>query len=802
MEITVMKNECRGKLYLSFSLLAFVVLALGLAACTTPEKAKAQHLAHGQALLKDKKFQEASLEFRNAIQIDDRLADAHWGLAQAYEGLQRYQETFDEMKRVVELDPNNLDVRVRMGNYYLMSGKQSPTAIAEAERLAKDVLQKDPNHIEGHILLGSVLFEQDRKPEAFKEINHAIEIDPKRVESYLSLARFYALTKDNANAEVIYQRAIAVNNGSAMAHFEYGKFLVQTDRKDAGESEFQKAVQAEPTNHDARFVLASFYLVNKRLDKAEEAYKALADLDKDKPEGRAMLADFYSSVGRSNDAIAIYKEVLAKSPDYQQGHYRLSEIMIMSGDLAGAKTEIEGMLKKDVHDRQALLLRARAGMQSGQPGDLKAAVEDLKEVLKQEPNSRAGLFFMAEASFRMGQIDQARVFAGDLDRDYPDYLPAKLMQAQINLAAGDSKAALSVSNQLMDRLAKAAPDRDLSPQMLAELRAKTLIAHGSAALQLHDTKTARHDFLAVLDVAPGNTETYNDLAAVSLSENKPDEAIGFYESALKADAANFNALRGLMNIYVGQKRPDQAHARVDQAIAAQPNNASLHFLKGQIFGYEMNGPAAEAELRRTLEIDANYLPAYSALGALYVNTNQQERAIEQYHKLIEHRPENAAAYTLIGMLEFSRQNIDAAVDSYRKALAQDQNALFAANNLAWLYADYGKGNLDEAVRLAQGAVQMSPEVPSFSDTLGWVYYKKGLYAAAADQLQKAISVDEAAARRSNGAPSPTYRFHLGMALAAKGDRTGARRELESALRMSGKTGFPEADEARKTLATL
>jgi len=106
------------------------------------------------------------------------------------------------------------------------------------------------------------------------------------------------------------------------------------------------------------------------------------------------------------------------------------------------------------------------------------------------------------------------------------------------------------------------------------------------------------------------------------------------------------------------------------------------------------------------------------------------------------------------------------------------------------------------VRLAQSAVQASPGVPSFVDTLGWVYYKKGLYGAAAEQLKKAVMVDEDASRRSNGAPSPTYHFHLGVALAAAGDKPGARREIQSALRLSEKANFPEADEARKTLATL
>src|SRR5437868_8764434 len=280
------------------------------------------------------------------------------------------------------------------------------------------------------------------------------------------------------------------------------------------------------------------------------------------------------------------------------------------------------------------------------------------------------------------------------------------------------------------------------------------------------------------DASPKSTDVYVNLAAVSLAENKADEAVGFYNNALMIDSANFNSLRGLMNIYAARNQTAEAHAHIDQSIAAQPNNASLHFLKGQIYGFEKNAAGAEGEFRRALDIDPNYLAAYSALGALFVNTNQQDRAIAEYSKLVEKRPDNASAYTLIGMLEMNRQNIDAAIDNYRKALAKDENAVFAANNLAWLYAEYNKGNMDEAVRLAQGAVQANPGVPSFSDTLGWVYYKKGLYGAAAEQLKKAISIDEEAARRSNGASTPSYRFHLGVALEAKGDKLGARREIE------------------------
>src|SRR5258705_6344283 len=801
-----MNSECRGYLYYTTLLCLLLAALILLGGCTNPEKAKAEHLSKGQAYLKDSKFQEASLEFRNALQIDDKIAAAHWGLAQSYEGLQRIPEMIEELRKTIVLDKNNLDARNKLGNYYVGLSKGRADLITEAERLANEVLQKDANNIEGHILMGTVLFAQNQKDKAFAELNHAIELDPKRVESYLSLARFHIVTNERDKAEQLFQKAISIDGNSSLAHSEYGKFLVQSNRPAEAEAELKKSVAVAPTDRTARFVLASFYLLSKQLDKAEEAYKALADLDKDKPDSQMVLADFYSAVNRTDDAVRIYTEILEKSPDFLKGRYRLAEILVLRGDTQGDNAQIDGALKKDKKDREALLLRARLRAQSGKVDGLKAAVEDLKEVLKQDPNSRPALYFMAQTTLSLGLIDQARAFAGDLDKNYPDYLPGKLIQVQINLSAGDPKNASTQASDLLAKLSKTAPDRDNSPELLAEIKEKTLLARGSAQLQLAPSNlaAARQDFTAARDVAPNDPNVYNSLAMVSTLENKSDDAASFYESALKIDGTNFNALSGLISLYARQKEIDKAHGRIDQALSSYPNNASLHYLKAQVYSFQPNAnvEGAEAELRKTLEIDPNYIPAYSALGNLFINTKQEDRAIAEYKKILELRPDNPSAYTVIGMLEDGRKNYDAAVDNYRKALAQDQNAVIAANNLAWLYADGGKGNLDEAVRLAQDVVQKNPNVAGFVDTLGWVYFKKGLYAAAVGQVQKAVALDETAAKAVNTAPSASYHYHLGVALKGKGDKAGSQRELETALRLADKAPFASIDEARRALATL
>jgi tetratricopeptide (TPR) repeat protein len=797
-----MKSECRGNTFHISIFCLLLAAVISLAGCTNPEKAKAEHVTKGEAYLKDSKYQEASLEFRNALQIDGKLAAAHWGLARAFEGLERFPEMLEELRQTVTLDKENLDARIKLGNYYLAGSRNRPDIVTEAEKLAKEVLDKDPKSIEGHILMGSVLFSQDHKDQAFAELSRAVELDPKRVESYLSLARYYVVNKEPQKAEELYRRAITVNANSPVAHTEYGKFLTQQNRAADAEAELRKAVEVGPSDRNARFVLASYYLVNRQFEKAEEAYKQLAALEPDKPESQAVLADFYSAVARTDDAVRIYQGILAKSPDYLQGRYRLAEILLTKGDTQAASAQIEEAFKKDQHDRQALLLRARMKLQRGQPDDMKSAIEDLKDVLRQEPNSRAGLYFMAQANYTLGLIDQARAFAGDLEKTYPDYLPAKLMNIQISLTTGDYKTAMSLATDLLARLDKTAPDRENSAQLLAEIREKAYLARGMAQLQSKNTAAARQDFETARQIAPRDPAIFNNLALVSFAENKPQDAITAFESALSVDATNFDALNGLIRLYANNKELDKAHARVDQALAAYPNLASLHFLKAQVYGFEKNNQNAEAELNKTLEIDPNYLAAYSALAALYINTGQADRAIAQYQKIVSLRPENAAAYTMMGMLEYQKKNYDAAIENYRQALDKDPNTAYAANNLAWMYADLGKGNLDEAVRLAQGVVQKNPNIAGFLDTLGWVYYKKNLHSAAVDQFRKAVSLNEAEARARNGSPSATYHYHLALALKEKGDKEESRRELETAIKLSDKVPFAEIDDAKKVLASL
>ena len=133
---------------------------------------------------------------------------------------------------------------------------------------------------------------------------------------------------------------------------------------------------------------------------------------------------------------------------------------------------------------------------------------------------------------------------------------------------------------------------------------------------------------------------------------------------------------------------------------------------------------------------------------------------------------------------------DEAKKAYRDTLAVDPTAAVAANNLAWMMTE-DNGNLDDALQLVQTAKTKLPDSPEVNDTLGVIYYKKGLHDQAIAAFKQSVE------RQPNTA---IFQYHLGLASAKAGQFTQARRALETALRLDPKGA--DASEAKAALSQL
>jgi tetratricopeptide (TPR) repeat protein len=75
----------------------------------------------------------------------------------------------------------------------------------------------------------------------------------------------------------------------------------------------------------------------------------------------------------------------------------------------------------------------------------------------------------------------------------------------------------------------------------------------------------------------------------------------------------------------------------------------------------------------------------------------------------------------------------------RTVLSFDPKHANALNYLGYTFAELGE-NLEEAERLIKAALAQKPDDGYITDSLGWVYYKKGLLTKALKYLKKAVSL--------------------------------------------------------------
>jgi Tfp pilus assembly protein PilF len=196
---------------------------------------------------------------------------------------------------------------------------------------------------------------------------------------------------------------------------------------------------------------------------------------------------------------------------------------------------------------------------------------------------------------------------------------------------------------------------------------------------------------------------------------------------------------------------------------------------------------AERSYQEVLNLNPYHVNGYLALAHIYAATNRPQSMIQEYENARRKFPEYLPTYALLAQAYEYVGNFEGARQTYQAALKVDPSSYQTMSSLARLDADHG-GSLSDALELAQKAKTEQPDDPGVNDTLGWIYYKQGLYRSAVPPLEVAVSRNPRVAK---------FHFHLGMAYLAAGQTTQAHSSLQTALQ-SGLTG-EEAHSAQDAL---
>ena len=127
------------------------------------------------------------------------------------------------------------------------------------------------------------------------------------------------------------------------------------------------------------------------------------------------------------------------------------------------------------------------------------------------------------------------------------------------------------------------------------------------------------------------------------------------------------------------------------------------------------------------------------LGALYEEMESYDKAVVTLKKGLEIQPDSVRLHFRLGVVYDKAGDKKTCIEEMKAIIAIDPTHAEALNYLGYTYAELGT-NLDEAEDLIKRAMKHKPNDGYITDSLGWVYYKKGLYKKAINLLEEAVSL--------------------------------------------------------------
>jgi tetratricopeptide (TPR) repeat protein len=790
----------KARLAVIFSalLLAVIVAAATLVSCNRdPNVLKKKYLEMGDTYFKREQYKQAALLYRNALQRDQKYAMAYYKLALTQLKLQNPSAALYALRRALEnLPPGSAertDANVKLSDLYLAMGARDKQLMADVETVAKDLLKKDPNSFDGHRLLASVAFVNARMAystmqadvgkadlqTSVEEFRKADAAKPGQTQIRLALADVLMAPaiKGYAEAEKICREVIKQEKNAPQPYLQLYQLLIIQNRLNDAEEVLKLASQNNPKDMSYLTLLARHYYGAKRRDDMVKVLDQIKSHAKEFPNAYLTVGDFYYRLGDGDEAIRQYNDGIqndAKNKPTYQKH--MIEVLMHQGQRARAAEINEQILKANPKDNDARGLQATLLLDKG---DIQKALNELQSVITSAPDNFVAHHNLGRAHLARGEYEQARQQFSEAIRLRPDYLPSRLELAKLQATRGDYEAALKSTNEVLQW------DR-------GNLGARLIQSAALMGMKKYDE--SRQLLQALLKVDPNSGDALFQLGVVNLAQNKYTDAIDAFRKDYSIEPSNPRGLMGAVEVYLAENKEDQAVETLQNEIQKNPNRTDYHVALGNTAVRVGKYDVAIAEFQKVLEkMDNNSKSA----GELYLRIGETCRrkgdfngAVTNLQKARQLLPDNTLAVATLGLTLDSAGRKQEAKMAYEQCLKLDPRHGVALNNLAYLLAE-NNGDLDQALTYAQRAKQLLPNLYEVSDTLGWIYLKKQLTDNAIEAFKDIVSKQPT---------HSTYRYHLGMAYAQKGDRPKAIEELNKSLHSNPPK--EEQDKIRQLLQKL
>lgn len=251
-----------GKAYQGAGQFELSVAALSDAIKVDPTQA-GTHLLRARSLLQLQRNEEASAEFRVAIELGAEGPDVRAQFGAALEATGRRREAIEQYRRAVTFAPTLWRVHDKLCK--LLGGTD---AFAQAVEQLRSAVDKHPDDAFGQFTIGSVLLGAGDRDRAVPYLRSAVKLDPQNGRALIDLGIALRDGGQLSRARPFLERAEAIESVAPQALYNLGILEYKSGHSDRTVSLYEKAIDLKPSFVAAVSELAQFYVQQHRVSDA------------------------------------------------------------------------------------------------------------------------------------------------------------------------------------------------------------------------------------------------------------------------------------------------------------------------------------------------------------------------------------------------------------------------------------------------------------------------------------------------------------------------------------------------------
>ncbi|MEM1313278.1 MAG: tetratricopeptide repeat protein [Pseudomonadota bacterium] len=538
---------------------------------------------------------------------------------------------------------------------------------------------------------------------------------------------------------------------------------------------------------------------------AEEAARAFLLLNPTSARGYEVLGAILGQLGRAEDSLAALDTAVRLDPKLATAHANRAVLLAAKNDIAGARRALEEAIEIDPELRQA---QARLGRILEIQGDLDGAARRYELSLEgavegADPGVRVNLAGIYNA---LGQYEQTIALLTPWQRDRAVEARLHVTLAEAMLALGRGTTALRQYRFAVEvapddpraRLGLGIAHRTLEdyPQALRIFRelqeqfpdsVAPVLQEADTLVEMDDRLRAESTFKRAMALAPGARIVELGYGRVLQSWDRAEDAKALYLAMIERDGADAEALAILAGAHRQLGETDLAKAAYARAVEAFPDDPAAYARYGLFLRELGDVSGALSVVEEGLTRHPGNQPLLRVAATSARDLNELRRAIRYGQQIIDQNPDSLDDRFIFATLLDKARADEQAIAMYRDIAERQRSNWAAMNNLALVLARNNEEQ--EALTYARRAIQLQPDNPAVQHTVGWVLYLNGRLGEAADLMEQSLEALPDVAE---------VRYHMGMIRLARGDRAGARLDLEAGLRLD--PAHEEAPRARDILA--